>query len=134
MFIRLLGKGKTQQQAINEILAFPEDDIIRAEVEELLSTWRINIEAKDEKDEDEEELLMNLSPVYQQWRERTLRQGMQKGGLEMQRTFIENLISARFSEEKVQPQMVDSLLKLSPEESSRLLVQISREELLAKFS
>jgi len=26
LFIRLLGKGKTQQQAINEILAFPEDD------------------------------------------------------------------------------------------------------------
>jgi len=59
---------------------------------------------------------------------------LRQGGLEMQRTFIENLLSARFGEEKVQPQMVDSLLKLSPEESSRLLVQISREELLAKFS
>jgi hypothetical protein len=126
LFIRLLGKGKTQQQAINEILAFPEDDIIRAEVEELLSIWRINIEAKDEKDEDEEELLMNLSPVYQQWRENTLRQ--------MQRTFIENIIAARFGEKEVRPQVVKSLLKLSPEESSRLLVQISREELLAKFS
>jgi hypothetical protein len=146
LFIRLLGKGKTQQQAIDEILAFPKDDIIRNEVEELLSIWRISIESKDEKTEDEEELLMNLSPVYQQWREKNLQQamqqgvqqgmqqGMQQGGLEMQRTFIENLISARFGKEEMRPQIVDSLLQLSPEESSRLLIQISREELLAKFS
>jgi len=89
-----LGKGKTQQQAISEIQAFPENDPIRNETLELLSVWRIFIDTKNDKTTDEEELLMNLSPIYQQWRENTLQEGKQEG----RREFVEDLLSTRFGE------------------------------------
>jgi len=153
LFIRLLGKGKTQQQAISEIQAFPENDPIRNETLELLLVWRIFIETKDPKTTDEEELLMNLSPIYQQWRESTLQEGrqevfdqqrewrektLQEGRQEVfdqQREFVENLLSTRFGElDESLSRVVKPLLQLSPKESSHLLLQESREELLARFS
>jgi len=145
-----LGKGKTQQQAISEIQAFPENDPIRNETLELLSVWRIFIETKDPKTTDEEELLMNLSPIYQQWRENTLQEGrqevfdqqrewrentLQEGKQEGRREFVEDLLSTRFGElDESLSRLVKPLLQLSPKESSHLLLQESREELLARFS
>jgi len=127
LFIRLLGKGKTQRQAISEILAFPEDNPIRHETLELLSVWRIFIDTENDKTTDEEELLMNLSPIYQQWRESTLQEG--------RREFVENLLSTRFGGlDESLSRVVKPLLQLSSKESSRLLLQVSREELLARFS
>jgi hypothetical protein len=147
LLIRLLGKGTTQTQAINEVLAFDEKHALRQFLGELLLTWRINLEVQDRLTEDDKELLMNLSPIYEKWRELTLQEGMlegmlegmqkgmQQGRSEMQRVFLENMLISKFgSIDEPLMQITNPLLQLTPEEMTRLLMQCSREELLAKFS
>jgi len=97
---------------------------------------------------------MQLSPAYLKWREETLQQGLnqgiqqgldqgiqqglnrgiQQGRLEERRQLIENLLKSRF--EKLDDELksiIEPLLQLPLEESSPLLLQASREELLARF-
>jgi len=44
LWLRLLGKGKTQQQAINEVIAFDNRDPRRSSILKLLANWKISIE------------------------------------------------------------------------------------------
>ena len=78
---------------------------------------------------------MNLSPAYLQWREETLREGMQEGIQTERRATIENLLRVRFgSLDDELSAIITQLLELPPEEFTRLLLQSSREELLNRFS
>ncbi len=79
LWLRILGKGKTQEQAIDEVMALPKGDALRNNVLELLSTWHINLETKNRLTTDDKELIMNLSPAYLQWREETLQEGAKEG-------------------------------------------------------
>lgn len=146
LWLRMLGKGTTQQQAINEITALTPENRLRTNVLELISTWRINVEKKDNLTEDERELMMNLTPAYLEWRENTLREGrregreegvqegVQEGSLQERRLVVGNLLRLRFdSVDEELSRVIEPLLKLPPEEYSRLLLQLSREELLARF-
>ncbi len=73
---------------------------------------------------------MNLSPAYLRWREDTLEQGRLEGRLE----FIENLLKVRFGEvDEPLSRAIAPLLELPPEELTRVLVTLSREELLQHF-
>ncbi len=83
------------------------------------------------------------SPIYQQWRENTLQQAVQQAvqqtrfetHLEDQRFFVENLLQFRFGVvDDALAQLIDPLLQLPQEESLPLVLQSSREELLAKFN
>ncbi|MBV9387928.1 MAG: hypothetical protein JOZ78_16015 [Chroococcidiopsidaceae cyanobacterium CP_BM_ER_R8_30] len=66
---------------------------------------------------------MNLSPAYLQRREEILQEGVRQG----QRVIIENLLKVRFgSLDEQLSKLVEPLLDLSPEESTRLLTQLSR--------
>ena len=150
LFLRLLGRGATQQQAINELLAFPATHSSRNYVLELLSVYHIGIQTKTDLTDEDKELLMNVSQAYLKWREETLWQGLQQGlqeglqkglqegrqegRLEERRVFIENLLESRFGViDEALSQLIEPLLQISPAESSRLLIQLSREELLARF-
>ncbi|MDM8557395.1 hypothetical protein [Candidatus Parabeggiatoa sp. HSG14] len=144
LYLRMLGKGTTQQQAIKEFLTlFPQTNPIGQYVLELLTKYRIYLETKDKLTEDEGEILMNLEATYFKWKEETkleglqqgLQRGLQQGRLEMQRTIVEQALKLRFGVvDDILSPLVEPLLQLSTEESLRLLMQASREELLAKFS
>lgn len=142
LWLRILGKGITQQQAINEITALPPENRLRRNILELISTWRINVERKDNLTEDERKLIMNLTPAYLEWRENTLREGRQEGlqegvregSLQKRRLVVGNLLRLRFGAvDEELSRVIEPLLQLPPEEYSRLLLQLSREELLARF-
>jgi len=131
LFLRLLGKGATQKQAIEEILAYPVDHQLRQYVLELLAVYRIEIGKIDTQTSDEdEELFMRLSPAYLKWREETLQEGIEQDRCQ----WIENLLKSRFGalDDELKP-LIEPLSQLPVEESSRLLLQASREELLARF-
>ncbi len=132
LFFRLFGKGKIQQNAIEEILALPKDDDRRTKTVQLLSTWKITIEVTEETDAEDRELIMMLSQAYQEWEEKTKLQGLLQG----QRLVVENLLKARFGEDEQLASIVPSLLALPTEEYTSLLLQLSstsREELIARF-
>ncbi|MEN8221158.1 MAG: hypothetical protein ABFS56_33370 [Pseudomonadota bacterium] len=62
------------------------------------------------------------------------KRGIEKGRLDGQRVIVENLLQSRFGglDDRL-ADVIEPLLQLSPDESSRLLLQSSREELLARF-
>ena len=137
LWLRILGKGQTQEQAIDEVTALPRGNILRNHVLELLSTWHINIETQKKLTKDEKELLMNLSRAYFKWREETLLQGLQKGlqqgHLEERHLLVENMLKLRFGVDETLSQVIEPLVQMPQEESLRLLMQASRDKLLERL-
>jgi hypothetical protein len=131
LYLRMLGAGKVQQQAIEEFLAlFPQTDPLRQSVLDLLLKYRIYLGEKEKQttlSEEEKELLMNISHIYNAWK--------QEAFLTERRIWVENLLKCRFSklDDELSP-IVERLLPLPAEELPRILLQASREELVAKFS
>lgn len=81
LWLRLLGKGQTQQTAITEVLAFDTGDPRRLSILRLLANWKINLEVTQQIEAQEEELLMALSQAYLEWEQQTEQRGRQEEGL-----------------------------------------------------
>ncbi|MDJ1174837.1 hypothetical protein [Roseofilum capinflatum] len=79
LWLRMLGKGGTQKRAIEEVLELPREDPQRLNILELVGIWRINVASKIELNEEDRELIMELSPAYIKWREDTLQEGIRQG-------------------------------------------------------
>ncbi|MDJ1174873.1 hypothetical protein [Roseofilum capinflatum] len=150
LWLRMLGKGGTQKRAIQEVLELPREDPQRRNILELVGIWRINVATKIELDEDDQELMMELSPAYIKWREDTIQEGIRQGleqgvqqglqqGLEQgvqqeRRLMIEALLRTRFGElDEALLGIIDALLKCPPDEFMPLCLSASREELLERF-
>ncbi len=131
-----MGRGETQRTAIDELLALPESNQLRQNTLKLITNLRVIIVQQQETlTEDEQELIMNLSQAYQQWEETTKQQGVQEGVQLERRQVVENLLRFRFgSVDEELSRVVDSLLQLTPEEFTPLCLQLSREDLLARFN
>jgi hypothetical protein len=101
LWLRLLGKGTTQRQAVEEVLALPKDDPQRAIALRLLVGWKITIEASGEVDAEDREVVMTLAKVYQELVEREReaeRRGVERGMEEGERLLILRLLNRRFGE------------------------------------
>ncbi len=138
LWLRVLGKGNVQKQAIDELESLPVDNPFRAAALELLYNLQRNLQANQIQDEEERELIMRLAPLYQQDRAQAIQEGRQEGrqeGMQQgERLVVENLLRVRFG--SLDPQLsaaIDRLLSLPPEEFTPLLLELSREELLARF-
>jgi flagellar biosynthesis/type III secretory pathway protein FliH len=89
-------------------------------------------------DKDDQELIMKLSEMYQQQLEELKKQGLQEGrqeGIERERrAMIESILQVRFGQIDAElTRIINPLIAMSREEFTPLLLQLSREELLAKF-
>jgi flagellar biosynthesis/type III secretory pathway protein FliH len=105
-------------------------------------------------DKDDQELIMKLSEMYQQQLEELKKQGLQEGlqegrqkgrqegrqegqqeGIERERrAMIESILQVRFGAVDSQLAIIiNPLIAMSREEFTPLLLQLSREELLARF-
>ncbi|TRU28202.1 MAG: hypothetical protein EWV81_05615 [Microcystis aeruginosa Ma_SC_T_19800800_S464] len=158
LWLRLLGKGKTQNQAVGELLKLPLGNNYRQNVIELLVSWRVSVEIQNILEEEDREVFMTLSQTYLEWKEAVRRQarqealeegrqegrqegleegrqeGLEEGLQEARRGMIENLLQVRFGQldDSFNP-VIEGLLSLSPSESSRLLIESSREDLFQRF-
>lgn len=149
LWLRILGKGRTQQQAIDELVNLPRENLLRSKALELLFTWSISIESREDLNEEDQALIMQLSPLYRQRLEESLEQGRQAGmqagiqagiqaGMQAERrATVENLLEIRFGslDEELRV-IIEPILQLSTQEYSRLLLQLptlSRDELLARL-
>jgi predicted transposase YdaD len=109
------------------------------------------LSARQEKehdiDQDDQELIMKLSEMYQQQlaeikkqeREEGEQQGLQKGRQEglarERRAMIESILEVRFGElDSELATIIDQVIAMTREEFTPLLLQLSREELLARFT
>jgi hypothetical protein len=151
LFLRILGKGKVQRQAVEELEALANDSPFLADIIELVHELIAVLSARQKQeqdiDKDDQELIMKLSEIYQQQleaikkqeREEGRQEGLQEArqeGIERERrAMIESILQIRFGE--VDPQLqtiINSLIAMNREEFTPLLLQLSREELLARFA
>ncbi|MFB2833939.1 hypothetical protein [Floridanema evergladense] len=146
LWLRILGKGRTQTQAINELVALAEDNPLRINALELLYSLRVTLEANQNLDSEDRELIMELSPLYlerldaavqsglEQGIERGIQQGIERGIQQGERLVVENMLRVRFGVlDQEMRSIIEPLLELPPEEFTRLLIELSRDELLDRF-
>jgi hypothetical protein len=143
--LRILGKGLTQKQAIDEVMALSKEDSRRSKILKLISTWKISIEVKSDMDVEDRELIMNLSQAYLEWEQKTVARGMEQGiisGMERgkeieRRELLENLLLARFGEvDSELTAIIEPILNLPASEFATFSLQLSnlsREDLLVRF-
>jgi Domain of unknown function (DUF4351) len=64
LWLRILGKGRVQEQAIQEVAALPVEHPQRDNVLDLLGNLKVILEARVNIEPEEQELIMQLSPLY----------------------------------------------------------------------
>jgi hypothetical protein len=85
LWLRLLGQGRVQQQAITEVLALTPDDGRRLRALRVLSSWKVAIELTPDVDmgipvdRDDEEVMMALTQAYLEWERATEQRGLEQG-------------------------------------------------------
>ena len=150
LFLRVLGRGKVQRQAVEELEALANNspflgDIIEL-VHNLIAVLSTRQRQEHDIDQDDQELIMKLSQMYQQQLEEIKKQERQEGvqegeklgldrGIERERrAMIESILQVRFGEVDSQlATIINPLIAMDREEFTPLLLQLSREELLARF-
>ncbi|TVQ45395.1 MAG: DUF4351 domain-containing protein [Gloeocapsa sp. DLM2.Bin57] len=71
LWLRLLGRGKVQQRAIEELINLSPDNPLKSVILEILYTLQKNLEVNQPSTNTEEsELIMRLAPLYQEDRAR----------------------------------------------------------------
>ncbi|NEP40960.1 MAG: hypothetical protein F6K35_17720 [Okeania sp. SIO2H7] len=142
IWLRMLGKGRVQQQAIGEFRQLSLDDELKANVLELIYDLFVRLEANRELEREDRELIMELSPLYQQRLEAATQRGLQRGinqgvqqGLQRgKRLLIENFLRFRFGQlDEELSAIIEPLLEIPPEEIPPLLMEYSREELIDRL-
>lgn len=133
LWLRLLGKGNVQKQAINELQELSPENPLRGKaidaVLSLRSILEITQNQNQDIDEEDRELVMALSPIYLQQLENAKQEGVQQTA----RAVIENLLQVRFGSDDELNSIIEPISRLSPQEFTPLLLQLSREELLSRF-
>lgn len=146
LWLRLLGRDATQRQAVEELVALPLGHPQKRAILELVANWRITVAIGENLTHEDQELIMNLSPAYLQWREATFREGKEdgieegreegreEGKLEERRQMVENFLKVRFGEiDEALREAIAFLLPLPVEPLTRLLLTASREEIITQF-
>lgn len=138
LWLRILGRGVIQKQAIDEVIGFDVEDPRRSRILQLLATWKISIEASSLLEQEDRELIMQLSQAYLEWEQETKRSGIEQGMQQGQRQVVESLLKVRFGELDEQLLgIIEPMLQLPPQEYASLLLQLSsqqREDLLRRFN
>ncbi|MEG4317485.1 MULTISPECIES: flagellar assembly protein H [unclassified Microcoleus] len=126
MWLRMLGRGRVQQQAIAELSALPVDNPLRTNALQLLYILQANLQANTPPipagDDEDQELVMAIAPLFQQHLEAAKQQGQEEG----QRMILESFLQVRFGE--LDPRTLTLLLPISAlpvAEFTVLLVQLS---------
>ena len=141
LWLRVLGKGRTQTEAVEELVRISQESNKWNYLLEILASWRKNIEVKNDISNEERDLIMSLSPAYlkqrEEWRLEGLEKGRQEGLQEGLRLMVVNLLTARFGNlDEELSAVVTPIMELSLTQRTDLflnLSQLSRQELLAKF-
>ncbi|RCJ41886.1 hypothetical protein A6770_35885 [Nostoc minutum NIES-26] len=110
LWLRILGRGSTQSQAILELSALPLNHPYKQATLELVYNLRENLRINQNLESDDRELIMRLEPLYQQDRERAKQEGQQD--------LILRLLNRRFGE--IDAALIERIRGLSIEQLSLL--------------
>ncbi|MBK1989636.1 DUF4351 domain-containing protein [Sphaerospermopsis aphanizomenoides BCCUSP55] len=91
LWLRLLGRGKVQKLAIDELAALPSNQPYVKITLELLYNLQQNLRINQSSQTEDRELIMRLAPLYQQDRELARQEGLQEGLKKEQQLIIRQL-------------------------------------------
>ncbi|MBC6452034.1 MAG: hypothetical protein GDA43_01540 [Hormoscilla sp. SP5CHS1] len=146
LWLRLLGKGRIQTQAIDELKALPPEHPNREMTLKLLLNFHQNLSARQDLDLVGRKFVMQLAPLLDMQLEEKLREGIQQGiqqgaqqGAQQERRLtIENLLKFRFGDiDASLVGLVEQILALSSEDFARLIMelpQLSRSDLVSRLA
>jgi hypothetical protein len=141
VWFRILGRGKVQQEAIDEIEALPANSPYRDETLKLFVKLKVTLENRNDREQNETELMMRLaeSPLFTEYMQRATADAVTNAVAtavkSVHQDVVESLLLKRFgSLDDDLIQVIPNIIKLSPVEFTSLLVDLSREELIDRFS
>ena len=114
LWLRLLGRGRVQEQAIEELQELPPSNPFQQATLKLVYNLRQNLRANQNLEEDDRELIVRLEPLYEQDQERAKQEGRKEGE---QRVIIRQL-NRRFGE--IDSSLIDRINGLSIEQLESL--------------
>lgn len=118
LWLRLLGRGSVQSQAIIELQALPLDHPYQKATLELVYNLRENLKVNQELEADDRELIMRLEPLYQRNREQAKEEGRQEGRQEGEQQLIIRLLNRRIG--KIDALLIERIAGLSIEQLENL--------------
>lgn len=96
---------------------------------------RATLELKEPEEEEDRDFIMSLSPIYLRKLEEVRQEGRQEGSQESLYRVVQKLLRFRFgSLDDEFNQIIQPLAALGEDEFIPLIQQLSREELLDRFS
>jgi hypothetical protein len=126
LWVRILGKGMTQRQAISEVLALASDDPRRDAALRLLTSWRVIVERAGAVDSEMQEVMMAYPQVFLEWERKTEARGEERGeerGIqEGKRSIVFALLEAQIG--PISPTMADQIQSLSVPQLDHLAVAL----------
>ncbi|MCP2729005.1 flagellar assembly protein H [Limnofasciculus baicalensis] len=144
LWLRILGRGKVQEDALVSLAALPVDNPWRLgaleSVYQLQLNLRVNRSEKSELEvQEDEKLIMAIAPLFQEQlaaaeqrgkiegKIEGVQQGIERGVQQGQRLIIESFIQGRFGElSEPMVSLVEPLSALPPIQVTRLLLQLSQ--------
>ncbi|MEA5622349.1 DUF4351 domain-containing protein [Nostoc sp. UHCC 0251] len=118
LWLRLLGRGSVQSQAIIELQALPLNHPYQKATLELVYNLRENLRVNQELETDDRELVMRLEPLYQRDREQAKQEGRQEGRQEGEQHLIIRQINRRVGE--INESLIERIKGLSIEQLENL--------------
>lgn len=92
LWLRILGRGQTQERAIREVLALPAEHPRRSNILRLLASWKVRIDLGELMDfSEQEDGLMALSEAFLEWEQETQVRSRQDG----ERSLVLRLLARR---------------------------------------
>jgi Domain of unknown function (DUF4351) len=82
----------------------------------------MNLQARQNENRLFKEIVMNLSPVYDQWREKTVAEGREQGIPLGQLKLLKRQLAAKF--DRLSPQTLEPLDRLNSEQLSELAIAL----------
>ncbi|MBR8840425.1 MAG: DUF4351 domain-containing protein [Stigonema ocellatum SAG 48.90 = DSM 106950] len=114
LWLRILGKGKVQRNAVDELLALPDTNVYKENTLRLIANWRILTMKQSNLTDEDQEIIMNLSTAYVEWEQKTL----ESGRLEGEQKIIMRLLNQRFGE--IEQPLIEQIRQLSTEQLEEL--------------
>ncbi|MBD2681347.1 MULTISPECIES: DUF4351 domain-containing protein [Nostoc] len=118
LWLRLLGRGSVQSQAIIELQGLPLDHPYQKATLELVYNLRENLRVNQQLEADDRELIMRLEPLYQRDKEQAKEEGRQEGRQEGERGLILRLLNRRIGE--IDALLIERIAGLSIEQLENL--------------
>ncbi|PPJ62201.1 DUF4351 domain-containing protein [Cuspidothrix issatschenkoi] len=114
LWLRLLGRGTVQKQAIDELTALPSNQPYVKITLELLYNLQQNLRFNQSSETEDRELIMRLAPLYQQDRELARQEGEQRGLQKGEQQLIIRQLNRRVGE--IESSLIQKVQELSVEQ------------------